>query len=348
MKILKNYFGKTKDNKDVYEYTLINEGSSFIKVLNYGGIITEICVPDKCGNIENIVLGLNNIEDYEEKSPCFGAIIGRTAGRISNASFSIDDVEYKLQANNFNANLHGGHLGFNNQIWNVKKIIHEDYAALELSYLSVDGEQGFPGNLNVKTVYKFDNSNVLEISYEAETDKKTIITLTNHSYFNLSGNCKEKILNHDLNINADEYILIDSEGVPKVASSVDNTPFDFRGGKKIKKDIFVEHEQIKYGNGYDHPFILNQANESQVILEDENSGRQLEVSTNQPVVVLFTANSIRKDMILRGGTTSGDHLGVCIETQWYPDAVNNPNFPDYILNPGEKYIAKTTYAFKIK
>ncbi|MCY6369301.1 aldose epimerase family protein [Clostridium ganghwense] len=348
MKILKNYFGKTANNKDVLEYTLTNDNSAFIKVLNYGGIISEICVPDKYDNFENVVLSLDNIENYEEKSPCFGALIGRIAGRVSNASFTIDDVEYKLKANNFNSNLHGGPFGFNNQIWNIKEVIDKDYVALELSYLSSDGDQGFPGNLNVKAVYKFTNDNILEISYEAETDKKTIITLTNHSYFNLSGNCKEKILNHSLTINSDEYILINSEGVPESSSDVKNTPFDFRQCKNINKDIFADNEQIKYGNGYDHPFILNQTTNPQVILEEEKSGRILEISTDQPIVVLFTANSIRKDMTLRGGVSSDNHLGVCLETQWYPDAINNPNFPAYILNPGEKYNTKTTYAFKVK
>lgn len=346
MEIRKEYFGKTKKNEAVYEYTIINDNSACIKVLNYGGIITEICVPDKHGVLENVVLGLDNVLDYEEKSPCFGALIGRIAGRISNGCFTIDGMKFNLQANNFNANLHGGPFGFNNQIWNVKEIIEENYAALELSYLSPDGDQGFPGNLNVKALYKFTNDNVLEISYEAKSDKKTIITLTNHSYFNLSGNCKEKILNHSLAINADEYIPIDSEGIPIHASSVEGTPFDFRVKKKIKRDIFVESEQIKCGNGYDHPFILKQDNKPQVVLKEEKSGRTLEITTDQPVVVLFTANSLRKDIILREGIPCDDHLGVCLETQWYPDAINSSNFPTYILNPGEIYTAKTIYAFK--
>ncbi|QZY54452.1 aldose epimerase family protein [Crassaminicella profunda] len=347
MEISKKYFGKTENDDAVYEYTLSNDHFSYIRILNYGGIITEICVPDKHHHIENVVLSLKNIEDYEKKSPYLGCIAGRVAGRISNASFSIDEEKYTLEANNHHANLHGGPLGFDQKLWHVKEISHTDFIGLELSYFSKDKDQGFPGNLNVKVFYKFYNDNLLEITYEATTDKRTLVNLTNHSYFNLSGNYKEDILNHTLTIHAEEYGQIDKNIIPIGITNVNHTPFDFRKGKKIGENIKDHDLQLKYAGGYDHPFLLEK-NHPHIILEDEKSGRILEITTDQPCVVLYTSNTIGREMLLRGDVSSYNHLGVCLETQWYPDAINQDFFPTYILNPNEKYISKTLYAFKIR
>lgn len=346
MNITKRYFGKTKGGDEVYEYSLYNDSSSHVSILNYGGTITEIYVPDREKRLENIVLGLKNIEDYEKSDIYLGCIAGRTAGRISGASFEIDGISYNLEANNNRSNLHGGPDGFNRRVWDAEEVLGNDYAALELRLLSPDGDQGYPGNLNVKVTYKFDNKNNLEISYEAVTDKKTVITLTNHSYFNLSGNYKTDILNHVLRIDADKYIEVDSETIPTKISEVQGTPLDFRIGKIVGSDINRENEQLKNAYGYDHPFILNQKAAPQIVLEDNTSGRVLEITTDQPTVVLYTGNFIENNHTLRGDIKSQNRLGLCLETQWYPDAVNQPFLPKYILNPGEVYTAKTVYSFK--
>lgn len=346
MEISKNFFGKTKSCSNVYEYKLINDSGSSVSILNYGGIITEICMPDKNGSIENIVLGLETIEDYEEKSPFFGCITGRIAGRIANATFTIDGQVYRLSRNDRNANLHGGPLGFDKKIWNVKKLFHSDYVGLTMTYVSIDGDQGFPGNLNVETSYRFYQNNILEISYEATTDKKTIVSLTNHSYFNLSGNYKTNILDHKLSINADKYILIDKEAIPTSINDVSNTAFDFRHGKLIKQNIFDNSPQLRNGTGYDHPFILNKSATQQIVLEEPQSGRVLEIKTDQPVVILYTGNYLGTEMVLRGGKASDNRIGVALETQWYPNAINNNSFPINILYPGEKYTAHTSYCFR--
>lgn len=346
MNIIKRYFGKTTDGQEVYEYSLYNDSSSHISVLNYGGVITEIYIPDQEGRLENVVLGLENIEDYEKSDIYLGCIAGRTAGRISNASFKIDGNLYNLQANNNKANLHGGPDGFNKRILDVKEILENDYAALELSLLSPDGDQGYPGNLRVKATYKFDNKNNLELSYEAVTDKKTLITLTNHSYFNLSGNCKRDILDHVLKIDADKYIEVDIETVPTKISEVQGTPFDFRAGKVVGSNINSENQQLKNASGYDHPFVLNQKSSPQITLEDITSGRRLEITTDQPSVVLYTGNFIGHSYALRGDVKSTNHLGLCLETQWFPDAINQSFLPKYILSPGEVYTARTVYSFR--
>lgn len=348
MKIVKEGFGMLKSGEEVIKYCLKNDRGIEVNVLNYGGIITEILAPDKTGNFENIVLGFDNIMDYEEKSPYFGSVVGRIAGRISRASFKIDGKEYKLAKNNGRNNLHGGNRGFDKVIWGVKEIIEEDYVGIELSYFSHDGEEGFPGNVDVKMEYHL-NNNELEIKYNAVSDKKTIINLTNHSYFNLSGDLREDVLDHNLTINADRMSCVNQEVIPNgEIIDVKGTAFDFTKPKKVGKDIInKDTKQLLYCGGYDHPFILNGNENPAARLEDEKSGRVLEITTDQPTVVFYSGNGLGEDIILSGNRKGKRHLALCLETQDYPDSINQDNFPTKIYNPGEKYEAYTKYRFYI-
>lgn len=346
MKVLKERFGKLKSGEEVIEYSLINSNRFKVKILNYGGIITEIMAPNKNGDFENVVLGFDNIQDYEEKSPYFGSIIGRIAGRISHGRFEIDGRIYELAKNHGNHNLHGGNRGFDKVIWDVKEVITEDHIGIELFYLSSDGEEGFPGNLDVKISYILNDYNELQIKYEAVSDKRTIINLTNHSYFNLSGNLKEDILGHRLTINADSVAQLNDEIIPTgQLIDVKNTVFDFRKPKSVGMDIDKEVEQLLKCGGYDHPFILNKSGAFSAQLEEEKSGRVLEITTNEPSVVFYTGNGLGEDFILRGDRKCKKYLGLCLETQDYPDSINQNSFPTKIYSPGEKYETYTKYRF---
>lgn len=346
LKILRKKFGNLKSGEEVIKYSLINKKGVTVGVLNYGGIITDILTPDKKGTFENIVLGFDNIRDYEEKSPYFGCIVGRIAGRISGASFEIDGYIYNLAKNNGTSSLHGGIRGFDKVIWNAKEIVEENYVGIELSYKSFDGDEGFPGNLDVKIYYLLNDNNELEIKYLAFSDKSTIINMTNHSYFNLSGNLKEDILEHRLTINADKVGYVNDEIIPSgEIADVENTVFDFRKSKRVGEDIDKNVEQLLNCGGYDHPFILNNDVESSARLENINSGRVLEILTDQPAVVFYSGNSLGDEGILSGNIKCKKHLGLCLETQDYPDSINQDNFPTKIYNPGEKYEAYTKYKF---
>ncbi|PAB58571.1 aldose epimerase family protein [Anaeromicrobium sediminis] len=346
MQLGKNYFGKTKDGEHVYEYIIENKNGFKVNILNYGGIITEILAPDRNNKYENVVLGFNNIQDYEEKSPYFGCIVGRTAGRISGGKFTIDEEQYKLVKNNGSNNLHGGSKAFDKVLWQVEEIVEKDYISLILYYESKHLEEGYPGNLKVKVIYTIDEENTLNVNYEAITDRKTIINLTNHSYFNLSGNLKEDILNQKLTIKADKYVRVNEEILPTgELMDVNNTAFDFKEGKRVGSHIHDNIRDLKICGGYDHPFVFNRAEGYKALLEDEKSGRRLEVYTDQPVAVLYTGNFIDDTITLKEGIVGRKHLGLCIETQDYPDHINQPNFPTTLYTPENKYRAYTMYKF---
>lgn len=301
MKIIKDSFGKLKSGEEVIKYSLINNNGFTVNILNYGGIITEIMAPDKEGNFENIVLGFDNIREYEEKSPYFGGIIGRNAGRISNGKFMLGGQEYILAKNDGENSLHGGIRGFDKVVWDTEYIIENDFIGVEMCYLSHDGEEGFPGDLDVKITYLINNDNELEIKYSAVSNKKTIINLTNHSYFNLLGNLKDDILDHKLTINADKVAYVNEEILPTgEIVNVENTVFDFRKAKKVGKDIDKQVEQLNNCGGYDHPFVLNINGELFAKLEDEKSGRILEITTDRPIVVLYTGNTLGEAVVLSG------------------------------------------------
>lgn len=348
MEIKSTSFGVTRAGEEVTKYTLCNDNNCSVGILNYGGIITEIMVPDKNKTIENVVLGFDSIGEYEEKSPYFGCLVGRIAGRISGASFEIDDTTYNVAANNNRNSLHGGLKGFDKVIWNTTEIVEKESVSLSLNYLSEDGEEGFPGNLDANVTYTFNNQNEIEISYKAKTDKRTIVNLTNHSYFNLSGNGKRDILEQYLQINADQYGLVDTEIIPAGIADVSGTAFDFRSMKLVGQDIKNDEVQLKNAGGYDHPFLLNAKNDIVAAMYDKESGRYMEVVTDQKAVVFYAGNQMEDGLQLSSNVVARSHMALCLETQYYPDAINQECFETLILNPEDTYKAYTKYSFKIK
>jgi aldose 1-epimerase len=316
-----------------------------VNIITYGGIITSLKVPNKAGISEDVVIGFNNLEQYIKDNSYIGALIGRYANRIAKAQFTLDGKEYKLAINSGENNLHGGSEGFHRVIWIAEETKSEnDTVSLKLKYLSKDMEEGFPGNLTVFVTFTLNNDNALEILYEATTDQKTVLNLTQHSYFNLSGDFTKPILDHKITIDSNQLIAVDADLIPTgKLTNVTNTPFDFRKPKAIGADIEMEDEELKKGLGYDHCWVLNNQGKRERLAASAyhaESGRLLEVYTDQPGIQLYTANSL--DGIYAKRT------GFCLETQHYPDSPNQKSFPSTLLNPGENYKTKTTFKFSTK
>lgn len=332
MKIDRELYGKVND-QNVYLYTLTNLNNMQVKITNYGGIITSILVPDKDGDFRDVVLGYDSLSSYLEGHPYFGCIVGRYANRIADAKFTLEGRVYRLAANNGDNSLHGGIEGFDKKIWKVKKIMTSDSISLEMSYVSPDGEEGFPGNLSVKVRYTLNNKNKLSICYEAETDKTTIVNLTNHSYFNLDGAGNSDILDHTLYINADKYTPVDETLIPTGELKEVDGPMDFRTPKKVGRD----YEQVE--GGYDHNYVLNNSGKMDLAAElySENSGIALKVYTSAPGLQLYTGNFLDGSNVGKGNKAYMKNYGLCLETQAFPDSPNKPEFTDVVLRPGEIY-----------
>lgn len=345
MKIQVGHFGFTKEGKEVKKYTLFNDFNYSISILNYGGIINEINVPDKNGKVENIVFGYHTIDEYEKYSPYFGCITGRTAGRTSGAAFMINETLYTLSKNDGENHLHGGHNGFDKVIWEVATIIEKDYIGLSLNYLSPHLEEGYPGNLDTIVTYKWNNENELTVCYKATTDQETPITLTNHSYFNLSGDLSSHILDHELQIDANQFVKIKMNSIPYDVCEVEGTPFDFRQFKSIGLDISSDHEQIINGKGYDHPFVLNHSENPQASLYHKESGRKLAIYTDEKCIVCYSGNFLYSDMYIYDNVPIKHRGGVCLETQYFPDSLNFTNVDSQTLKPFETYRHSTRYHF---
>lgn len=350
--ITKEPFGTTTDNIPVDKYTLKNEKGMEISVITYGGIITSWTAPDKNGNYQDIALGYDSLEQYEKSSPFFGALIGRYGNRIAKGKFTLDGTEYQLATNDGQNHLHGGVKGFDKVVWTASESSTDNTASLVLTYLSKDMEEGYPGNLQTKVTYTLNNDNTLEVVYEATTDKKTIVNLTQHSYFNLSGDFSKTILDHEITINADKLVPVDATLIPTgELTDVSNTPFDFRQAKAIGKDIEAKDEQLKRGQGYDHCWVLNNQNEGMRFAASAyhpESGRLMEVSTDEPGIQLYTGNFLDGTLPSKQGGTYGHRTGFCLETQHYPDSPNQKDFPSVVLNPGENYKTTTTFKFSVK
>ncbi|MEH7093746.1 aldose epimerase family protein [Neobacillus vireti] len=348
MKMSEQLFGSYA-GADVVEYTLSNDSGMTVACLNYGCVITKILVPDRNGNVENVVLGFDNFEDYPKWSPFFGAVCGRVAGRIKGASFELDGKEYALEQNDGPNHLHGGVKGFDSVIWRTEKIDADDAVGLSFFYTSPDGEEGYPGNLETKVTYLLTNDNELKVSYEARTDKKTLVNLTNHSYFNLSGNNKRDCSEHVLQLDSDRFLELAPDLMPTGEMPVSvNTPFDFTRGRKLKDGFESSYPQnVLVGQGYDHPLLFSTEGKNQIVLSEEESGRVLEITTDQPCVVLYTSNMLDGEFEI-SGVKARNYLGVCLETQGLPDAIHHPNFPSVTLNPEDVYRAATTYRFFTK
>lgn len=331
------------------EYTLSNKTGMRVSLLNYGGIITKLLVPDREGKLENVVLGYENYEDYEQDSNYFGAIIGRVAGRIENASFQLNEKTYLLHTNEGNHHLHGGNAAFHNVIWDAKPFQNEYEAGLTLIHTSADHTGGYPGDVKITVTYTLNNKNEFFIDYHAITTKKTILTLTNHTYFNLTGNLRDTIRNHQVQMNSDQFLELDKSLIPTGnCINVTDTSFDFRSGRQLSAGINSSYQQNQIaGGGYDHFFLFNLNEMPHISVSEPTSGRLLNITTNQPGVVLYTSNSLDEDLQLSGGL-SKKHLGVCFETQASPASLKYNHLPSIVLNADDVYRKQTCFAFRNK
>ena len=342
----KKAFESIINNKKTQIFTLKNKDGMTVEITNYGARVVSIWVKDRHGNFDDVVLGCDNIQDYiDAEEKYLGATIGRYANRIKNAKFSINNNNYLLTVNNNSNHLHGGNKGFHNVVWDI---ISHKYNQLELAYLSKDMEEGYPGNLKVKVIYTVNEANELKIDYEATSDKKTHVNLTHHSYFNLSGSYQNNIEKHKLMINSNFFIPVDKDLIPTgKIDSVKDTPFDFKDFKTIGKDINIKHPQIEIGGGYDHNFIIDKKTSYELAakVQDEKSGRIMEVFTNQPGIQFYSGNFLNGKTKGKNNSFMEFRSAFCLETQHFPDSPNNELFPSTLLNPNEIYKATCSYRF---
>jgi len=345
-------FGSTIDDSDVYQYILCNNKGMQVSIITYGGIITSWSAPDKNGDYKDIVLGYNSLAEYEAENPYFGALIGRYGNRIAKGKFTLGDQEYKLAVNNGVNHLHGGLKGFDKVIWDAKTILSDSTVSLVLSYLSKDMEEGYPGNLETKVTYTLNNKDELSVSYDATTDKPTIINLTQHSYFNLTADFNHDILGHELLINADSFLPVDNTLIPTGEfRDVTETPFDFRSSKTIGKHIDNENMQLKNGLGYDHCWVLNDQKKGVRFVAsayEPVSGRFLEVFSDQPGIQFYSGNFLDGTLPSKINGVYKHRTGFCLETQHYPDSPNQSHFPSVVITQGERYRSQTIFKFSVK
>lgn len=344
---IEKVFINMRENSEIISFSLRNSKGFGIDFLNLGGVITDILVPDKKGNIENVVLKYEDLETYVTNPSYYGAIVGRTAGRIANGTTKLNDEVLTFNKNYGVNQGHGGPNGFTFKIFNVEVRENENEVSALLSYYSKDGEEGYPGNLKVNIIYTINENNEFKITYKAISDKDTLVNLTNHSYFNLSGSCKEDILDHYLYVNSDFLIELNNNQVPTGRLLyVENTPFDFNIAKKIGRDINSDDPQLAIGQGYDHPWILNPEGNLKLRLVHKESGRVMDVYTNQKSVVLYTLN-FPDDKTLACGRKANKRDAIAIETQSPPIGENNIFTKYSILRKGEEYFKETVYKFSI-
>lgn len=353
MSIEKSLFGKLADGREVYAYTLKNSNGMSVKIITYGGAIAEIRVPDRNGCFSDVVGGYDCLESYVGGDGYQGALIGRFGNRINKGKFTLDGVDYSLFINNNDNHLHGGEFGFNSKIWDAEAI-DGDEPTLSLHILSEDGDEGYPGNLDLTVTYHLSNLNGLSIRYEATTDKATVLNLTNHCYFNIRGYASGSIHPLELMIDADTYIPTDDRLIPTgEIRSVEGTPFDFRTPKKIGQDIGADNIDLKTAGGYDHCFNFVGGETKEPVkrcqLYDDLSGRVMEVYTNQPCVQFYSGNFLKNEKYpFKGGYPQKIQTLMCLETQHMPDSINHDNFTNCVLRPGEKYDYITEYRFSVK
>jgi aldose 1-epimerase len=344
-------YGVTPKGDSIKKYILSNKNGMKVEVINFGGIITSLTAPDRNGKYEDVVLGFTKPEGYFDGNPYyFGALIGRYGNRIANAKFTLEGKAYEIDKNDGPNSLHGGKEGFHTRFWKIEVVKDAKFPTLKLSYTSADGEEGYPGKLTTIVFYTLTDDNALEISYEAETDKPTVVNLTQHSYFNLSGNFTKTITDHELQINADHFLPVNETLIPTgEQKAVKGTPFDFTASKPIGKDISVEDDQLKKGKGYDHNWILNgKGLRSIAKVYHQGTGRLMEVFTDEPGVQFYSGNFLDGKFDTKTGGKNEFRTGFCLETQHFPDSPNQPSFPSTELKPGQKYQSKTIYKFSVK
>jgi aldose 1-epimerase len=344
-------YGKLDDGTEISLYTLTNSLGTAMTVTNYGGIIVSLKTEDRNGIFEDIVLGYDSLSSYVRSNPYFGAIIGRYGNRIAKGKFKLDGQTYNLAVNNGENHLHGGLKGFDKVVWKGDNYNTADAAVLKLTYTSKDLEEGYPGNLQAEVTYTLTNDNELKIDYKATTDKKTVVNLTNHSYFNLSGNTKKDILGHTLTLAASKFLPVDKGLIPTgELADVKGTPFDFTSAVVIGERINDNHEQMKFGGGYDHCWVIDSTANAAPIASvyDTVTGRLLEVYTTEPGIQFYSGNFLDGTITGKFNTVYKKRYGLCLETQHFPDSPNKPSFPTTVLNPGETYTSQTIYKFSVK
>ena len=343
-------FGKTTDGTEVQFFTLTNANGVKASITNFGGILTSLMVPDKDGKLGDVILGFDNVGGYQspeflKSGPYFGALIGRYGNRIKDGKFTLDGKAYTLAKNNGANTLHGGKVGFDKVVWQAESGTSAEGQSLKLTYLSKDGEEGYPGNLNVTVVYTLTADNALKIDYTATTDKVTVVNLTNHAYFNLNHGAGKDILGHEVTLPADRYNVVDAGLIPTgELRPVKGTPFDFTTPHAIGERI------AQVPGGYDHNWILNTptGQHAAATVYEPATGRTMEVTTDQPGIQFYTGNFLDGTLTGKGGTVYGKNAGFCLETQHFPDSPNQPKFPSTVLKPGETFHSVSTYKFGVR
>ncbi len=348
----KEPFGQLADGTAIDRYRLTNANGMEVEFITYGGTVTAIRTPDRNGKLANVVLGFAKLEDYEAKNPYFGSIVGRYANRIANARFDLEGVTYQLVANNGPNALHGGEVGFDKRVWTAKETASPDGLAVVLSYRSLDGEEGYPGNLDVQVTYTLTDADEFRIDYQATTDKPTVVNLTSHSYFNLAGEGSGSIEGHELMLNASAYTPVDATLIPTgTLDKVAGTPFDFTQPTLLGARLRDGHEQLVRGQGYDHNFVLDKPAPGAMSLaarvHEPTSGRMMEIYTTEPGIQLYTGNFLDGTLLGPAGKTYRQGDGFCLETQHFPDSPNKPSFPSTLLKPGETFRSTTMHRFSV-
>ena len=349
MDIKKEAFGKTAAGEAVDLYTLTNANGLVAKVTNYGAIVTQLWVPDRNGNLGDVVQGYDTLDGYIQDKAYFGSIVGRLGNRTAKGKFTLDGKEYTLAKNdNDISHLHGGNVGFNKVVWGASEVRKADAVGVKLTYLSKDGEEGYPGNFNCTVIYTLTNNDELRIDYEATTDKPTVHNVTHHGYFNLAGHGESDILGHELMMDADSITPVDKDLIPTgKLMPVAGTPFDFTKSTAIGARINADDQQLKFGGGYDHNWVLNNTDGSLKkvgSLSDATTGRVMDIYTTEPGLQFYSGNFLDGTNIGKGGKVYNHRYALCLETQHFPDSANQPQFPSIVLRPGETY--KSTTAFK--
>lgn len=344
-------FGKLADGREAHLFTLTNKLGNYVKVSSFGAVVVSLYMKDRNGNLSDIVLGYDSLEGYVNDTKYQGATVGRYANRIAKGKFILEGKEYNLAINNGENHLHGGIIGFNKVLWDFITTENSDGPSVTFTYVSPDGEESYPGTLTLSVTYTLTEANELKIDYKGETDRTTVLGPTHHSYFNLSGNPDELILDHELMINADSFTPADKNAIPTGEFyKVENTPLDFRKPTKVGLRINDNYEQLLFGNGYDHNWVLNNYNKlvhHAATLYDPKSGRVMEVFTDQPGMQIYTGNYL-EGTSGKNGVQYKNRCAICLETQLYPDSPNKPEFPSPVLKPGETYTQTTIYRFTVK
>ena len=351
-KIMKESFGKTPDGTEVELYTLTNANGIKAKIMTYGAIVVSLEVPDRNGRVADITLGYDTLDGYVKNNPYFGAIVGRYGNRIGKGRFTLEGVEYKLATNNDENHLHGGIKGFDKVVWDAEPVTQKGSAGVKLSYLSKDGEEGYPGNLHCTVTYMLTDKDELKVSYHAHTDKATPVNLTHHSYFNLAGQGSRDILDHILMLNADKFTPTDKGLIPTgELRPVKGTPMDFTTPTKIGERIEQDYEPLKFGGGYDHNWVLNKADGPMTLaarVYEPSSGRVMEIFTTEPGIQFYSGNFLDGSIVGKAGKVYKHRYAFCLETQHFPDSPNKANFPSVTLRPGQTYRHETTHKFYTK